>query len=115
MFNPKGTAKSADPDAVPPAVGKHCLKNAKIMLDMQRIRGGAPQSRGYAFCEFTHHAHALAALRELNNNAAYSSHHSNAANGAVADPNGGKLIVEFSLENIQKVIRVLLVNIERWL
>lgn len=99
-----GFAKAgADLDAVPPAVGKHCLKNAKIMLDMQRIRGGAPQSRGYAFAEFTHHAHALACLRELNNNAAYSSHHSNAANGAVADPNGGKLIVEFALENIQKV------------
>lgn len=95
--------KTTDLDAVPPAVGKQCLKNAKIMLDMQRIRGGAPQSRGYAFCEFTHHAHALAALRELNNNAAYSSHHSNAANTGAADPNGGKLIVEFSLENIQKV------------
>jgi nucleolar protein 4 len=94
---------NADLDAVPPAVGKSCLKNAKIMLDMQRIRGGAPQSRGYAFCEFTHHAHALAALRELNNNAAYSTHHSNSTSAAPADPNGGKLIVEFSLENIQKV------------
>lgn len=30
------------------------------------------QSRGYGFAEFTHHTHALACLRELNNNPAYS-------------------------------------------
>lgn len=30
-------------------------------------------SRGFGFVEFTHHAHALACLRELNNNSAYSS------------------------------------------
>lgn len=92
-----------DLDAIPPVAGKHCLKACKIMLDMQRIRGGAPQSRGYGFAEFTHHAHALACLRELNNNAQYSSHRS--AGGAVGagEVVGGKLIVEFSLENIQKV------------
>lgn len=92
-----------DLDTVPPAVGKHCLKNSKVMLDMQRIRGGAPQSRGYAFAEFTHHAHALACLRELNNNAQYSSHHSAGGAPGVGEAVGGKLIVEFSLENIQKV------------
>mmetsp|Transcript_20476 Transcript_20476/g.30760 ORF Transcript_20476/g.30760 Transcript_20476/m.30760 type:complete len:873 (-) Transcript_20476:1399-4017(-) len=30
-------------------------------------------SRGFGFVEFTHHAHALACLRELNNNTAYSA------------------------------------------
>mmetsp|Transcript_23512 Transcript_23512/g.36256 ORF Transcript_23512/g.36256 Transcript_23512/m.36256 type:complete len:808 (-) Transcript_23512:94-2517(-) len=30
------------------------------------------QSKGFAFVEFTHHAHALACLRELNNNPRYS-------------------------------------------
>lgn len=30
-------------------------------------------SRGFGFVEFTHHAHALACLRELNNNSAYSA------------------------------------------
>ncbi len=30
-------------------------------------------SRGFGFAEFTHHAHALACLRELNNNTAYSA------------------------------------------
>ena len=96
-----------DLDTVPPSVGKHSLKNAKIMLDLQRIRGGAPQSRGYAFCEFIHHAHALACLRELNNNAAYSTHHSNTTSGGlgVGENIGGKLIVEMSLENFQKVSR----------
>jgi len=32
-----------------------------------------PPSRGFGFVEFTEHAHALACLRELNNNVAYSS------------------------------------------
>jgi RNA recognition motif. (a.k.a. RRM, RBD, or RNP domain) len=38
------------------------------------FRGGLPQSRGYGFVEFAHHAHALACLRELNNNPAYTKH-----------------------------------------
>jgi nucleolar protein 4 len=92
-----------DLDAVPASVGKHCLKNSKIMLDMQRIRGGAPQSRGYGFAEFLHPAHALACLRELNNNAQYSLHHSAGGAPGVGEGVGGKLIVELSLENIQKV------------
>eukprot|EP00562_Extubocellulus_spinifer_P005246 CAMPEP_0178524190 /NCGR_PEP_ID=MMETSP0696-20121128/29507_1 /TAXON_ID=265572 /ORGANISM="Extubocellulus spinifer, Strain CCMP396" /LENGTH=937 /DNA_ID=CAMNT_0020155501 /DNA_START=216 /DNA_END=3029 /DNA_ORIENTATION=+ len=32
-----------------------------------------PPSRGFGFVEFTHHAHALACLRDLNNNPAYSA------------------------------------------
>ena len=34
-------------------------------------RSGLPQSRGYGFVEFQHHTHALACLRELNNNPAH--------------------------------------------
>jgi RNA recognition motif-containing protein len=41
-------------------------------------------SRGFGFVEFTHHVHALACLRELNNNPAYSREY-------VA---GGKLAVD---------------------
>lgn len=37
-------------------------------------RSGLPQSRGYGFVEFVHHSHALACLRELNNNPAYTKH-----------------------------------------
>lgn len=40
-------------------------------------------SRGFGFAEFTHHAHALACLRELNNNPAYSRDY--AAGGKSAD------------------------------
>jgi RNA recognition motif-containing protein len=62
------------------------------------ISDGVPQSRGFAFVEFTHHAHALACLRELNNNPVYAVY---------ATTNSGRgqarLIVEFTLENIQKV------------
>eukprot|EP00980_Cylindrotheca_fusiformis_P028106 scaffold22581_cov123-Cylindrotheca_fusiformis.AAC.3 len=44
-------------------------------------KANAP-SRGFGFAEFKHHAHALACLRELNNNPAYSSEY--AAGGRVA-------------------------------
>ena len=44
--------------------------------------------------EFQHHVHALACLRELNNNRAYAEH---AVGGS------SRLIAEFSLENIEKV------------
>jgi len=40
-------------------------------------------SRGFGFAEFTHHTHALACLRELNNNPAYSRDY--AAGGKAAD------------------------------
>jgi len=73
-------------------------------------------SRGYAFVEFTHHAHALACLRELNNNKKYSKEW--AQGGSKAEGmigRGGKgddglrgedgkvkwprLVVEFACEN----------------
>ncbi len=81
-------------------------------------------SRGYGFVEFTHHAHALACLRELNNNPKYSKewvmHGTKVAellkrgkgeksSGNVADFLGedGKiktprLVVEFTVENKAK-------------
>lgn len=95
--------------------GKKCVKSAKIMLDLDRAKkdngaaSGAP-SRGYGFVEFTHHAYALACLRELNNNAAYEQHAQQTAvrNGVGKGKDGDKqartrLIVDFSLENIKKV------------
>ena len=51
------------------------IPSVYIDRDFAGIDGGkkdlAP-SRGFGFVEFTHHAHALACLRELNNNPAYS-------------------------------------------
>lgn len=82
-------------------LGKGSLRSAKIMLDMDRQRGGLSQSRGFGFVEFKEHAHALACLRELNNNAAYGSSAAGAANKAGQRP---RLIVEFTLENMQKVM-----------
>ncbi|KAH9525143.1 hypothetical protein Btru_000425 [Bulinus truncatus] len=61
--------------------------------------GGVGKSRGYAFCAFTKHEHALNALRHLNNN---------------PDIFGDKkrLIVEFSLENL-KALEIKQKRIER--
>ena len=77
-----------------PKVNKSSIKSHKVMLDSTRLRQGIPQSRGYAFVEFDHHVHALACLRELNNNKNY-------ADKSIGGPS--RLIVEFSLENVEKV------------
>ena len=68
--------------------------------------GVTPRSKGFAFVEFSTHFHALAALRELNNNPTYSD----AAQGGAAAKTARKpvaewprLIVEFAVENIVKV------------
>lgn len=87
---------------VPKFNGSNCIKSAKIMFDPNKVRGGIPQSRGYAFVEFCSHAYALACLRQLNNNAQFENL---AAAGPVTKDNTtkSKLMVEFSLENIRKV------------
>jgi nucleolar protein 4 len=68
----------------------------KVLRDLQKppVQGVYP-SRGFAFAEFSHHAHALAALRHLNNNPSYSS----MAQGR----SGSRLIVSFAVENHRKV------------
>ncbi|CAN0361180.1 unnamed protein product, partial [Discosporangium mesarthrocarpum] len=57
-------------------------------------------SKGYGFVEFSNHGQALAALRHLNNNPAYSS--SARSVGAVKGESS-RLIVEFSVENHAKL------------
>ena len=98
----KTTALSKTKYTLPPFVSKTCLRKVKIMLDIGRMRAGAPQSRGYAFVQFSNHAHALACLRELNNsrNPAYTKVATAAAEGGEAQ---GRLMLEFTMENIQKV------------
>lgn len=65
------------------------------------------RSKGFGFVEFGCHLHALAALRHMNNNPAYSRTY--AAGGSVAIKAGKKedewprLLVEFSVENMAKV------------
>ena len=80
--------------------GKRLMPSCKVMLDLERLRGGIPQSRGYAFVEFKSHVHALACLRELNQNQAYASY---ATPLGAKDGKRSTLIVEFSLENMRKV------------
>jgi nucleolar protein 4 len=81
-----------------PGITKGTIKSSKVMLDLNRMRNGLPQSRGYGFVEFREHVHALAVLRELNNNKAYREEASNVGQGS------SRLILEFSLENIRKVM-----------
>lgn len=65
---------------------------------------GAAKSRGYGFIEFAEHVHALAALRELNNNPRYTSLAAGkAAAPGASDSNKPRLIVEFALENHGKL------------
>lgn len=79
------------------------IKKAKVMLDSNKLRGvdKTPQSRGYGFVEFSHHAHALACLRELNNNPVYGRKY--ATQFGAKGEKLHNLIVDFSLENVQKV------------
>jgi len=85
--------------------GKRHMPTCRVMLDLVRVRGGLPQSRGYGFVEFKSHVHAVACLRELNQNKKYSS--SAIGLPASATKEGAALrstlIVEFALENMQKV------------
>lgn len=74
-------------DLIPAWEGKGNIKDyvPSVFIDRdfgpEGKKANAP-SRGFGFAEFTHHVHALACLRELNNNPAYSSDY--AAGGKVA-------------------------------
>jgi RNA recognition motif-containing protein len=86
-----------------------CIKSAKVMLDLKRLKNGVPQSRSYGFVEFTHHVHALSCLRELNNSLDYAKYlpevcvHTMTSNAATMMQRPQRLMVEFSLENYNKV------------
>jgi nucleolar protein 4 len=85
---------------VPAFDAKNCVKQVKIMYDEKKIRDGKPQSRGYAFVEFSNHIYALAALRDLNNNPKYES--ISISNDDKEQK--GRLIAEFTVENLRKVL-----------
>ena len=55
-----------------PEIEKGAIKSIRLMVDNERLRSGIPQSRGYAFVEFRHHAYALAVLREMNHSQEYA-------------------------------------------
>lgn len=57
-------------------------------------------SKGYGFVDFAHHGQALAALRQMNNNPAFSGQ---ARSEGAAKGESSRLIVEFSVENHAKL------------
>ena len=87
--------------SLPEFNSKDCVRSVRVMYDDAKLRGGKPQSKGYAFVEFSNHIYALAALRELNNNKLYD--HVSTNSNASSTEAKGRLIVEFSVENIRKV------------
>jgi nucleolar protein 4 len=72
------------------------------MLDLDKKPvNGVYKSKGYGFVEFAHHAHALAFLRELNNNPRYNhltSRPPQKDSGVISRP-----MIEFCLEDANKV------------
>ncbi|KAL7532417.1 hypothetical protein ACHAXR_004620 [Thalassiosira sp. AJA248-18] len=131
--------RATDPVLVIPPLDEKNMKESIPSVFIERdVSGGkkasstggdAAPSRGFGFVEFTHHMHALAALRQLNNNPLYSAefaaggkHASEMAkqkrgkksnkNKAKVDPETGaeflsedgkvcvpRLLVEFGVEN----------------
>ncbi|XP_059150152.1 RNA-binding protein 28-like [Physella acuta] len=76
------------------------ITECRIMRDLSRLNSqGVGKSRGFAFCSFTQHEHALKALRNLNNNPKIF--------GDKKRP-----IVEFSLEN-RKALEIKQKRIEK--
>eukprot|EP00750_Incisomonas_marina_P020109 INCI3729.1.p1 GENE.INCI3729.1~~INCI3729.1.p1 ORF type:complete len:1103 (-),score=306.17 INCI3729.1:172-3480(-) len=74
---------------------KVLLRQVSVVRDPSRLDAkGQPRCRGFAFIEFEHHPHALAALRMVNNNPAFSS----------MAQRGERLHVQFALEN-HKVLK----------
>ena len=69
--------RATDPKLVTPLIDEKNMKESVVSVFIDRdVSGGkktadAP-SRGFGFVEFTHHTHALAVLRQLNNNPMYS-------------------------------------------
>jgi nucleolar protein 4 len=96
--------------SLPEFDSKSCIRSAKVILDLDRAvksptatKSASAPSRGYGFVEFSHHAYALACLRELNNNPAYENMAQQMAGKDGSKDARTRLICEFSMENIRKV------------
>jgi nucleolar protein 4 len=78
-------------DKAPKSAGKPALKQVKIVRDDDRLdRQGVPRSRGFGFVQFEKHEHALAALHTLGDNPKLL-------------PDGRMLLVDFAVDNVQKL------------
>jgi nucleolar protein 4 len=103
-----GNSRPSNEELSVPKFNGKAVKTSKVMLDLQRAKDGKPQSRGFGFVDFSHHAYALACLRRLNNNPAYVDMAAGGSGGTsetpVRGPSKPRLIIEFSLENKRKVM-----------
>jgi nucleolar protein 4 len=93
---------------------KESIPSVFIDRDFTTKKSEVGQSRGFGFVDFTHHVHALACLRQLNNNPKYSIEYvtsgkkGNAAAKELASGEAGggrkapRLIVDFTVENKAK-------------
>lgn len=81
----------------PPLLGTPCRHTpANTLQDPSELH----PSKGYGFVDFAHHGQALAALRQMNNNPAFSGQ---ARSEGAAKGESSRLIVEFSVENHAKL------------
>ena len=82
------------------------ITEAKVVCDEINVDAdGKPQSKGYGFVEFTEHAHALAALRMMNNNPQYFKFTPGPCGDQTPMSGRQRLIVEFSVEDARKVLK----------
>ncbi|CAM9198803.1 unnamed protein product [Chrysoparadoxa australica] len=105
-------AQDVDPTELTPAklqipkVAPKSIVKVQVVKDMDAkptLGAGVDQenpSKGFAFVTFSHHAHALAALRKLNNNPAFTQF---AQGSRLQQGEKPRLIVEFSVENHAKI------------
>jgi hypothetical protein len=90
-----GARRSKDKAEAAATVGPVKVIGANFVRDKNKIdpATGKPVAKGYGFVEFSEHAHALIALRRLNNSAVAAKKH-----------NGGKrLMVDFALDDARIV------------
>ena len=79
---------------------------SKVVCDsLETYADGKPLSRGYGFVEFTEHAHALAALRMLNNNPEYFMFTPGPSSVSTPVKSRQRLIVEFACEDARKLLK----------
>lgn len=89
----------------------------KFIRNVQILKNDKNTSKGFAFVDFEYHVHALAVLRQLDNNIQYSKMYAQGGNYAYkpsyqkkkkkGEGNEGypRLIVEFAVENKAKMIK----------
>ena len=76
------------------------MLKVKVLRDLEKKPvDGVHPSRGYGFADFGSHAHALAALRQVNNNPAFSAKFVAGGGGKDSEGRRPRLIVSFAIEN----------------